>query len=193
MEIIKKKIKDLNPAVYNPRKDLKPGDKEYEALKNSVEKFGYIDPIIYNKRNNVIVGGHQRFKVLKDLGYKEIDCVEVDLNEQEEKTLNIALNKIEGDWDFEALQLILSELDEDLRNFTGMKDEEIIDILEELDLETDFEEYVEDNNKEKDIYIRIGNDIKILITEDQYQKIKQKKKDEILNLLLKNEEQEEVL
>ena len=74
MNIIKKNIKDLNPASYNPRKDLQPGDAEFEHIKNSIEKFGYIDPIIINK-NGTIIGGHQRYKVLKELDYKEIDVV----------------------------------------------------------------------------------------------------------------------
>lgn len=74
MKIVKKKIEDLRPASYNPRKDLKPGDKEYEKLKKSITEFGYVEPVIYNKRTGIVVGGHQRLKVLKDLGYEEIDC-----------------------------------------------------------------------------------------------------------------------
>lgn len=137
MNIIKKNIKDLNPAVYNPRKDLQPGDVEYEHIKNSIEKFGYIDPIIYNKKNNVIIGGHQRFKVLKELGYKEIDCVEVDLEEKEEKALNIALNKIGGEWDMEALQVLLSEFDDEIKNQLGFDFEEL------QDLQLQFEQEIE--------------------------------------------------
>lgn len=74
MLIIKKKIDELKPANYNPRKNLKPGDKEYEKLKKSITEFGYVEPVIYNKRTGIVVGGHQRLKVLKDLGYEEIDC-----------------------------------------------------------------------------------------------------------------------
>lgn len=74
MQIIKKKIDELKPANYNPRKNLKLGDKEYEKLKKSIKEFGYVEPVIYNKRTGIVVGGHQRLKVLKDLGYEEIDC-----------------------------------------------------------------------------------------------------------------------
>ena len=74
MQIIKKKIDELKPANYNPRKNLKSGDKEYEKLKKSIKEFGYVEPVIYNKRTGIVVGGHQRLKVLKDLGYEEIDC-----------------------------------------------------------------------------------------------------------------------
>lgn len=110
MELNKVNIESLNSAKYNPRKDLKSTDPEYIKLKNSVEHFGYVDPVIVNKRNMTVVGGHQRLKVLKDLGYKDIDVVYVDLNDTDEKALNIALNKISGDWDAEKLEDLLREL-----------------------------------------------------------------------------------
>ena len=109
MEFRKIKITDLKYATYNPRKDLKPGDKEFEKIKNSIIEFGYVDPIIINA-DMAIIGGHQRVKVLKELGYIEIDCVVIDINKKKEKALNIALNKISGDWDFEALAKLLDEL-----------------------------------------------------------------------------------
>lgn len=125
MELNKVNIESLNNAKYNPRKDLKPTDAEYVKLKNSVEHFGYVDPVIVNKRNMTVVGGHQRLKVLKDLGYKDIDVVYVDLNETDEKALNIALNKISGDWDAEKLEDLLREIsldtdfDVELTGFTS--------------------------------------------------------------------------
>ena len=65
MKIVKKKIEDLRPASYNPRKDLKPGDKEYEKLKRSITEFGYVEPVIWNERTGTVVGGHQRLKKRK--------------------------------------------------------------------------------------------------------------------------------
>jgi len=109
MQIEKRSVDSLNPAAYNPRKNLKPGDKEYEKIKNSIQYFGYVDPLIVNK-DGTIIGGHQRYKVLKELGYSEIDCVVVELGKEDEKALNIALNKICGDWDIEQLGTLLSEL-----------------------------------------------------------------------------------
>ena len=100
MEIRKVPVKDLKPAKYNPRKDLKPGDPEFEKLKRSVEEFGYVEPILWNQRTGVVVGGHQRLKVLQNLGYTEVDCVILDLDEQKEKALNVTLNKISGDFSF---------------------------------------------------------------------------------------------
>ena len=100
MEIRKVPVKDLKPAKYNPRKDLQPGDPEFEKLKRSVEEFGYVEPILWNQRTGGGVGGHQRLKVLQHLGYTEVDCVILDLDEQKEKALNVTLNKISGDFSF---------------------------------------------------------------------------------------------
>ena len=58
----------LNPAAYNPRRDLKPGDKDYEKLKRSISEFGYVEPVIWNKTTGNVVGGHQRLKVLRGRG-----------------------------------------------------------------------------------------------------------------------------
>ena len=110
MLIEKKNTADLLPADYNPRKDLKPGDKEYEKLKRSIEQFGYVEPVIWNKTTGRVVGGHQRLKVLIDMGMNEVDCVVVELSEEKEKALNVALNKISGEWDNDKLALLIADL-----------------------------------------------------------------------------------
>lgn len=110
MEFAKKKLTDLIPADYNPRKDLKPGDSEYEKLKRSLNEFGYVEPIIWNKQTGNVVGGHQRLKVLKADGIKKVDCVVIDFDEEKEKALNVALNKISGDWDNDKLGLLITDL-----------------------------------------------------------------------------------
>ena len=107
MEIQKVSIGHLNPAAYNPRKDLKPGDTEYEKLKRSICEFGYVEPVVWNKATGNVVGGHQRLKVMRDLGQTEIDCVVVELDEQREKALNLALNKIQGEWDENKLAALM--------------------------------------------------------------------------------------
>ena len=110
MKIERKAISELIPAPYNPRKDIQPGDAEYEKLKRSLEEFGYVEPVIWNARTGHVVGGHQRLKVLRELGETEIDCVIVDLPDAQEKALNIALNKISNDWDKEKLAELLEDL-----------------------------------------------------------------------------------
>ena len=90
MRIEKIPIEKLNPAKYNPRKDLQPGDPEYEKLKKSIEEFGYVEPIVWNERTGNVVGGHQRLKILKELGRTEIEVTVVDLDEIKEKTLNLS-------------------------------------------------------------------------------------------------------
>ncbi|MBT9132093.1 MAG: hypothetical protein DDT33_00603 [Firmicutes bacterium] len=110
MNIEKIKAELLKPARYNPRKDLKPGDKEYQKLRRSIEEFGYVEPVIFNRRTDNVVGGHQRLKVLLALGHTEIDCVVVELDLEREKALNIALNKIQGEWEEDKLVLLISDL-----------------------------------------------------------------------------------
>jgi ParB-like chromosome segregation protein Spo0J len=100
MIIEKKKISDLKPAPYNPRKS---NEKQEKHLKTSLEKFGVVEPIIFNKQTGFIVGGHFRVRELKKLGYKEVDCVIVDLSQEDEKELNIRLNANTGEWDWEMI------------------------------------------------------------------------------------------
>ena len=112
LEIKRIPLDQINSAKYNPRKDLQPGDPEYEKLKKSIETFGYVEPIIWNKVTGHIVGGHQRFKILQRQGHTEIECVVVDLDETEEKALNVALNKVSGEWDLPKLADLINELDD---------------------------------------------------------------------------------
>ena len=131
MKFVKKKITDLIPADYNPRKDLKPGDPDYEKLKRSMHEFGYVDPIIWNQQTGHVVGGHQRLKILQDEGIQEAECVVVSLDDEKEKTLNIALNEISGDWDKDKLALLMTDLqasDLDV-SLTGFDENEISDLL----------------------------------------------------------------
>ncbi len=140
MDIRKISVEKLLPADYNPRKDLQPGDPEFEKLKRSVEEFGYVEPIIWNKRTGVVVGGHQRLKVLQHLGYTEVDCVVLDIDVQKEKALNVALNKISGDWNMPLLTALLKDLDESGfdATLTGF------DVSEMSDMFDDQSEIVED-------------------------------------------------
>ena len=128
-------INELKPADYNPRKDLKPGDPEYDKLKRSLAEFGYVEPVIYNHTTGRIVGGHQRVKVLADLGHDTVDCVVVELDETREKALNVALNKISGEWDQDKLALLIADLDaSDFdAELTGFNDEEIQSLIGSLD------------------------------------------------------------
>ena len=130
MEIKELPLKELKPAAYNPRKKLKKGDKEYEKIKQSLLKFGYVDPIIVNE-DLTVIGGHQRLTVLKDLDYETAKCVIVDLPKEDEKALNIALNKITGQWDEALLADLLLDLQESDFNLdlTGFELPEIDDIL----------------------------------------------------------------
>jgi len=127
MEIIKKKLSDLKLAPYNPRKI---SEKELKKLEDSLDKFGYIDPIIWNKKTGNVVGGHQRLKLLnkKFKPDDEIDISVVDLDEYQEKALNLALNKINGEWEEDALTKLLDDLKTnmpDMLKFTGFDESEV--------------------------------------------------------------------
>lgn len=149
MRFEKVNINDLINATYNPRKDLKPSDSEYQKIKKSIQEFGYVEPIIVNK-DNTIVGGHQRLKVLKDLDYKEIDVIRIDIDKTKEKALNIALNKITGEWDYDSLERLLIELkDEEFDlGITGFE-------LDKVNLEPLLHELDEVNYEEKDYQVKI--------------------------------------
>ena len=99
MKIEKIKISELNPAEYNPRRMTK---KQYEDLKSSLEKFGLVDPIIINS-DNTVVGGHQRLRIMRELGAELVPTVRVNLSKEDEKELNIRLNKNTGEFDLDVL------------------------------------------------------------------------------------------
>lgn len=110
MIIETKKFKDVNRAPYNPRVELKPGMPEYEKLAKSIDKFNQVLPMVFNKRSGVLVGGHQTMTVLENNGVDESQMSIVDLDDSDEKALNIALNKISGLWDTAQLSELLGEL-----------------------------------------------------------------------------------
>lgn len=158
MKFVKKKITDLIPADYNPRKDLKPGDPDYEKLKRSMHEFGYVDPIIWNQQTGHVVGGHQRLKILQDEGIQEAECVVVSLDDEKEKTLNIALNKISGDWDKDKLALLMTDLqasDLDV-SLTGFDENEISDLLGTAD-DTHDDDFDVDSELNKSTFSKAGD------------------------------------
>lgn len=104
-------LSDLTPADYHARKNLQPGDAEYEKLRASIGVFGYVEPIIWNRQTGNVVGGHQRLNVLLDTGVTEESVVVVDLPPDDEKALNVALNRIGGEWDMPRLATLLDLLD----------------------------------------------------------------------------------
>lgn len=127
-------LTDLKPAPYNPRVALRPGMPAYERLARSLAEFDLVQPIVWNRTTGHIVGGHQRLEILKARGVTSIECVVVQLSQEREKALNIALNNenLAGDWDTEKLQDLLSELDR-LPEFdvtlTGFEESDLRELL----------------------------------------------------------------
>jgi len=143
LKIEKVDINTLISPDYNPR-DITPA--EMEKLKTSIQEFGYVDPIIVNDVNNHIIGGNQRYEALKELEYNEVDVVyihEEDINR--EKALNIALNKISGEFDEVKLNQIFTDFELEGFNqteLTGFNTEEILELqlINNLDFNTELEE-----------------------------------------------------
>lgn len=153
MEIRTLKATELKAAAYNPRKDLQPEDTEYKKLRRSMEEFGYVEPIIWNERTGNVVGGHQRLKILLEQGKEEIECVVTNLDEKDEKILNVLLNKVKGRWDIGKLADLLQELDEaGAMEETGFEDWELQSLLMQYDhikdlMEEDFSDYSSDKER----------------------------------------------
>lgn len=136
MRFEKRKLAELRPAAYNPRKKLTPSDPEYVQIRNSINEFGYADPIVINA-DGTIIKGHQRCTVMMDLGFTEAEVIVLDIQDKaKEKALNIALNKITGKWDNAILKDLLVELDLDGYDFsvTGFQRTDLEDLIQELDV-----------------------------------------------------------
>lgn len=131
MEFEVKRIADMNRAAYNPRVDLQPEDEKYQAIERSLKRHGLVQPIVWNRRTNTVVSGHQRLTVLEAQGETEVTVSVVDLDDIQEKELNVALNKITGEWDDDKLSVILNELGEEAID-TGFTLPEIDVLRDEL-------------------------------------------------------------
>ena len=153
MEIKNIEIKKLKPAEYNPRE---MSLEEMESLKKSIKEFGLVEPIVINK-DFVIIGGHQRVYASEDLGKEKVPCVVVDLDKKKEKILNLALNRITGDWDTIKLSRIINELNsrDDLL-LSGFNESEVNQLLVEFKMDFGENEKInfDDNEELKKIFER---------------------------------------
>jgi len=132
--ISKRPVTDLKSPEYNPRIDVLQNPEFKEALSKSIDRFGYVEPIVWNKRTGNVVGGNQRLTILKEKGITEVEVVEVDMSEAEEKALNVALNKVTGDWHQERLSALmrdLQSLDPSMLDFTGFGGKELDRLLKD--------------------------------------------------------------
>jgi len=132
-KIEKRKVAELKFYEKNPRKI---SEKMLEKLRRSLEEFGVVEPLVINPKNEVI-GGNQRLKALQKLGVEEVDVVVVDLPKPKEKALNLALNRIQGEWDFELLDEFIQDIEHDIFEFTGFDWGEIgnVEVVEFEDAE----------------------------------------------------------
>ncbi|WP_406534649.1 DNA methyltransferase [Methanobrevibacter sp.] len=168
-------ITSIIPAEYNPRKI---SDTEYEKLANSINEFGFVDPIIINLNNNHIIGGHQRYTVLLDQYIQKGENSELNLirlgdigwifpeteltihDEDYEKALNIALNQISGEWDLDKLEEIFTELtingfDTELTGFNSLDLEDLDIHLETIETPTETEITEDEYEPEEDLEVTV--------------------------------------
>ena len=125
MIIEKIRLEDLHETPFNPRVKLTPDSKEYKNIAASIQEFGMVEPLVVNRHNMNVIGGHQRLQVLKDRDVEEIECVVIEETDPvKEKALCVALNKIKGEWDMDKLAELLA--DDDVSVFpTGFEDGEV--------------------------------------------------------------------
>ena len=149
MQLEKIKISKLKAATYNPRQI---STKQYNDLKKSITKFGLVDPIIVNEyfteNYYVVVGGHQRLKICKELGYTDIACIILNLNKEQERELNIRLNKNTGEFD---MDILANEFDIDNLVDWGFK---------HIDLGLNVDKIQEDNNNVSIITVKEQDEVK---------------------------------
>jgi len=152
MKIEKRKVKDLKFYLGNPRQ-MKP--EMLRKLENSIKEFGIVEPLVINK-NNEVIGGNQRLKALQKLGIDEVDVIVLDLEKNKEKALNLALNKIQGEWNYKLLRDFAIDLDVEDIKLSGFDkldlDDEIISFTFNIlntDGYFDFDKNVEDINSKK--------------------------------------------
>jgi len=149
MKIIQKPVDELKEATYNPRQLT---ESQLESLKESINKFGIIDPIIVNineKRKNIIIGGHQRFKVAKMMNMEFVPTVEIDLTLEQERELNIRLNKNTGQWDYDVLG---NEFDMEELIDWGFNEKSLLGLFDDIDYSILEDDDADDqmNNLEKE-------------------------------------------
>lgn len=153
MNLQRMTLSTLNEADYNPRKDLQPEDPEFQKIRRSIQEFGCVEPIIWNKRTQHVVGGHQRIKVLLDLGETEADVVVIDCDLREEKILNITLNRTKGKWDTDKLAVLMRELNDlgqvELTGFDEWELEGLLEDYNKLDDVLTYNDNREDSKEEE--------------------------------------------
>ena len=151
-------INSIKPSEFNPRIQLDVGSEEFQKIKESIIEFGLVEPLLVNEVNMSIIGGHQRYSVLKFLGYKEVPCVLInEPDEEREKALCVGLNKIKGEWDNDKLTALLNEtgVNESITGFDKTEDDLNQYLVDEEDV--DEEDVDEEDIDGGNTMIKVGH------------------------------------
>ena len=144
MQLVEMELKDLHAAEYNPRIEIEPGMPEFIKLKNAIERFDMVEPVVWNKRTGNVIGGAQRLAVMRHLGKTTTLVSVIDVDEAQEKLLNVALNKIKGSWDIEKLESLFNDIDYADLSTTGFDTAEIALFYEKYSDEFDTHDTVDE-------------------------------------------------
>lgn len=146
------KISKLKLAEYNPRRI---SEKDLASLKKSLEKFGFIQPVVINK-DFTVISGHQRIKAWGEMGNDMVPTLQLAITKTEEKALNLAMNKIGGEWDVDKLFSVMNELRvTDELEFTGFDEKEVSKILDSF-IDEEPEEEIEEMLKKAPSKAKLG-------------------------------------
>ncbi len=154
MELITLPITQLRPAPYNPRVSLRPGDEAWSRLARSLDEFGLVQPLVWNRRTGNLVAGHQRLEIMKAQGQTQADCIVVDLPMEKEQALNVALNNkaLMSDWQPDKLADLITDL-QSIPDFdatlTGFSETDLRDLV--LQPDPDFAADEDESPESRDV------------------------------------------
>jgi ParB-like chromosome segregation protein Spo0J len=135
LQIVPVPIDDLRPDPANPRRI---SDQELDALTRSLREFGFVQPVLVRHEDKMVIGGHQRLLAARRLGWKTVLVIFLDVTDEQAHLLNLALNRISGEWDEQLLARLLVDLktspEVDL-SLSGFSDEELQRFLKKLEAE----------------------------------------------------------
>jgi len=166
------KLQDIKTAACNPRVELSAQDQAYQSLRGSMRENDLVLPLVVNSRDNTLISGHQRLNVLLTEGETETAAVIVNMEPAQAKALALALNKLDGVWDYGRAADILQELAEQQADLTatGFTPKEITELLGEIagDISAEPPERVAKKADESGLVKCLVGEFKFTLTDNEF-------------------------